>query len=498
MKVASDVSDIITLKPDPGLVNSLGSHHTIQTALADLIDNCIDAEASRVAVRLLTRRDKLVQVEVFDNGKGMNEAIADKAMTLGHQRDYLDGDLGHFGVGLKAASFGQCDILTIWSSAAGCPPVGRRIRKADFSKRFACERLKVSAATAAQGRRNRAIGSRTGTTVVWTSLHSTYQGNSEPDAQKWMAETERSLRSHLGLTFHRWIQSNRVTIEILVADVNATSQAIAIPVDPVDPFGYLASGYPGYPKTLIAKAGPHTLPLQCHIWPARTDIPGFRLNGRSGEKFQGLFVYRNDRLLNAGGWLGTASSSRQRQLARVVIDDASAFPTFFRMNPEKNEVQPEEPFRSALARAKAADGTTFDGLLAEAERMYRDTRQAGRRRSVISPGRGFAPELRKHIRTEVPFIKSESLDIRWRNLRRGQFMSVNHSQQTLWINQKYRHLIAPNGSLNDAPLVKALLFLLTHELFEGERLGPKHKDDLALWQSILGAAAELEAVMRDE
>lgn len=502
MKALSDVSDVITLKPDPGLVKSLGSHHTIETAIADLVDNSIDAEATLVVIRLLTKHDKLVQVEVFDNGTGMSEAVADKAMTLGHQRQYVDGDLGHFGVGLKAASFGQCDVLTVWSSAEGHLPVGRRIRKADFSKRFACERLTLDAATKAQGRRNRVIKSKTGSTVIWTALHDTYKGSSETDAQVWMAETERSLRSHLGLTFHRWIQSGRVAIEILVADINATSRSVATPVDAVDPFGYTSSGCPGYPKTLVADAGQHTLTLKCHIWPARTDIPGFRINATSGEKFQGLFVYRNDRLLNAGGWLGTSTWSRQRQLARVVIDDPGAFPTFFGINPEKNKVKPQEGSHAVVARAKGPDGTTFDDFLAQAETMYQENRRAGKRRSVITPGRGFAPELRKHIGSELKFIKSKSLDIRWKNLPKGEFISVDHNpytlDHTLWLNQKYRHLVVPNGSFNDAPLMKAMLFLLTSDLFDGERLGSKDKDNLALWQSILGAAAELEAEMRGE
>ena len=50
--------------------------------------------------------------------------------------------------------------------------------------------------------------------------------------------------------------------------------------------------------------------------------------------------------------------------------------------------------------------------------------------------------------------------------------------------------------LNDAPVLKALMFLLTHDIFEGTNFGPKDKDDVALWQAILGAAAEAEAKMR--
>ena len=57
----------------------MGTHHTFESAIADLVDNCIDAEATRVSVRLLTKDDRLVQVEVVDNGKGMDADRADKA-----------------------------------------------------------------------------------------------------------------------------------------------------------------------------------------------------------------------------------------------------------------------------------------------------------------------------------------------------------------------------------------------------------------------------------
>ena len=48
-------------------------------------------------------------------------------------------DEGHFGMGLKAASFGHADVLTVWSSTEAGQPVGRRIRRSDFSKDFTCE-----------------------------------------------------------------------------------------------------------------------------------------------------------------------------------------------------------------------------------------------------------------------------------------------------------------------------------------------------------------------
>src|SRR3954470_13757794 len=95
----SDVVDTVRLEPDPGLVKSLGTHHTFESAIADLVDNCLDAEATRISIRLLTEDDRLVQVEVVDNGNGMDAAAADDAMTLGLRREYGDNYLGHYGIG---------------------------------------------------------------------------------------------------------------------------------------------------------------------------------------------------------------------------------------------------------------------------------------------------------------------------------------------------------------------------------------------------------------
>ncbi|GAB2534498.1 ATP-binding protein [Nocardia heshunensis] len=498
MVVETDVVDIIRLEPDAGLVKSLGAHHTFKSAIADLVDNCMDAEATRISIRLLTKNDRLVQVEVVDNGKGMDATVADRAMTLGLQRDYCDNDLGHFGVGLKAASFSRSDVLTVWSSKRGAVPIGRRIRRADFSKDFSCERLSEVAAAAAQEKRRRMIDSPWGTTVVWSELRSTYRGANIEEARTWMAETERTLCSHLGVTFHRLIEKNALEIDILVDELAQADEAIGAPVKAIDPFGYASSGRSGYPKTIVASAGDQQVSLRCCVWPAKTDIPGFRIEGKPGEMFQGFYIYRRDRLLQVGGWSDVANPSRQRQLARVIIDDASAIGTLLTMNPEKAGLRFEPRFRDALGRAAAKDGTTFDQFLADAEDTYKTgNKKMSKRQPVITPGKGFAPAVRKQITTELGVKKFDTLDVRWTRLAQGQFFDIDFIDSTLLLNQRYRHLLAPNGgSLNDAPLVKALMFLLTHQIFEGSYLGSKDKDNVALWSAILGAAVEVEAEMR--
>jgi len=494
----NDVVERIQLAPDAGLVKSLGAHHTLQSALADLVDNSIDARATRVSIRLLTHEERLIQVEVLDNGDGMDVAGITAAMTIGHQREYVETDLGHFGMGLKAASFGHSNVLTVWSAKSGAPPVGRRIRRTDFSKDFSCEVLTVDSAMRAGTHREVLLGGAEGTSIIWTDVRNTYRGRSAGEARLWLTNAEHGLRSHLGVVFHRLIANGRLTIDVLVDEVHDCADAIGLPVRPIDPFGYATSGHPRYPKQLLAPAGDHTVQLMCHIWPAKSDITGFRIGGKPGEQFQGFYIYRNDRLLQAGGWSDTANAGPARQLARVVLDDATAIGSFVTMNPEKHGLKFEPVFHEAISHARASDGTTFDGFIGDAEATFAESnRRRRQRKPAIAPDKGFAPGLRKAIRHELPMIEGDSVRLQWRRMPEGEFLDVDLPTKTLWLNSRYRQLFAPEGgSLNDAPVMKALLYLLSHNVFEGQHLGAKDKDDIALWKSVLGAAVLAEERQR--
>jgi hypothetical protein len=495
----SDVVERIRLAPDAGLVKSLGANHTLESAIADIVDNCVDAEASDVSVRLLTDHDRLVQIEVVDNGRGMNDDAATAAMTIGHQREYVETDLGHFGMGLKAASFAHCDVLTVWSKTAADVPVGRRIRRADFSRDFSCEVLATDRAAAAAVERAKVFGSKAGTSVVWSDLRNTYRGKNEAEAREWIANAEQSLRSHLGLVFHRLIEDGRLSIEVLADEHKYVTSAVGVPVTPIDPFGYANSGRPGYPKKLVARGAGKSVDLTCHVWPPKSDVTGFRIGGKPGEHYQGFFIYRNDRLLQAGGWSDVAMPSPSRQLARIVLDGVSAIGSFVTMNPEKHGLKFEPVFHDAIGQATAADGTTFDEFLTDAESVYVDSKKRNRsRKPAIAPDKGFAPKLRRIIGRELPMIDGEALRLQWRKMPEGEFLDIAYADRILWLNSRYRTLFAPEGgSLNDAPVMKALLYLLTHHVFEGQYLGTKDRDEIALWKSVLGAAAVAEQQSRE-
>src|SRR5690348_4473333 len=97
----------VVLPPAPRALEALGRHHTLEAALAELVDNSIDAGASHALIRFVQRAGRLEQLVVVDDGCGMDNTAIDVAMTVGGERGYHGSEIGRFGFGLKAASFSQ-------------------------------------------------------------------------------------------------------------------------------------------------------------------------------------------------------------------------------------------------------------------------------------------------------------------------------------------------------------------------------------------------------
>src|SRR2546426_1291593 len=81
-------------------------------AVADLVDNSVEAGASLAAVDVEFDGDDS-WVRIADNGKGMTPDELREAMRYGAERAYDEEDLGKFGLGLKTASMSQCQRLSV-------------------------------------------------------------------------------------------------------------------------------------------------------------------------------------------------------------------------------------------------------------------------------------------------------------------------------------------------------------------------------------------------
>lgn len=96
------------------------SSHTPKSAIADIIDNSIDANASVIDLYFSIRKG-VSQLIIADNGDGMDETTLLKAFRFGDHGEKISGELGRFGVGLKSSAMTLGESFSILTKTSDGP-----------------------------------------------------------------------------------------------------------------------------------------------------------------------------------------------------------------------------------------------------------------------------------------------------------------------------------------------------------------------------------------
>lgn len=487
------------LPPDARYVEALSSQgYGFDVAVADLVDNSIDAGAENVVVHFLRDGDQLVSLVIVDDGKGMDEDQLDVAMTVGGRRGYDKKSLGMFGTGLKSASLSHADSVTVVSRTKRTRPAGRRWLMERAKHGFECDIIDPDyAQDFVDFYQSRPIVFQ-GTIVRWDGVKDFPKHGGGGQTDRYLHRTVNKLGLHLGLYLHRFLARDDFHITISVQDVRTGVEYANYGVESLNPFAYPVSGDPAYPSAFTVDI-PELEPirLDAHVWPPRSPLDEYKAFGTVVER-EGFYFYRNDRLVQAGGWNNFRQPEQHLALARVSVDlpdDPGA--AVFRLTVKKDGVQASPEFVGSLEDAKDARGRTFAQYLVDAERVYREARKhAGvARKSAVPPGRGIDPQVRQVIEDELPVLTHEDpLQFRWQKLSNDKFFEIDQEAHIVLLNQHYRAALlgGRGGSLNDLPMVKSLMYLLMQDAFQRERMGSRLKDNVELWQSVLIAAARAE------
>jgi hypothetical protein len=334
----------VFLPPDPRrLVRILASvGHSLPSAVADIVDNAISADATEIEITFREPdQGRGRWMAITDNGRGMNDEQLAEAMRIGSAMEYEASDLGKYGYGLKGASWSQAETFSVVTRQVGRSPhhlswVAENMSNWEASRDGLQPWMKKEVKLGDQG-----------TCVFWIDMRPPKNVAVFHGVDPYTAEV-RDLERHLGLVFHRFIEGEAKGRKPVVIKING------VPVEPNNPVGHrLTSAYDKKPiKVPTAKEDAY-VNVQAFLLPSeseikelhgddaetiRKDLDRIGMYGRRNES-QGVYVYRNDRLIQWGGWHQMwATSDEKTKLARVVVDFGSVLDDQFSVNISKQKV----------------------------------------------------------------------------------------------------------------------------------------------------------------
>jgi hypothetical protein len=485
-----------SVQPDPHrLLEALRAiGYTLEHAVADIIDNAIDARARNVLVQFHEAKGVVDQIVICDDGDGMSQDKLIEAMRFGSKDKKDPSSLGKYGLGLKLASFSQAETLTVITRRDGVTS-GRRWTPEGIYDNWRLDAISPDEAARWINRRWGALRlDRNGTLVIWSRVDKLHRGGRcaesvEVDAV--VAKSIRSLALHLGLYLHRIIEDGRIAIK-LESDIEGEGTGLPKEVKAVNPFGHPSSGNPKYPKTYrfeIPDAA--VLSLRAHIWPANSLDENFKLGGRANIR-QGFYFYRNDRLIQAGGWNGLRDTEPHLTLARVAVDLPPGMDTLFSLDVKKSGVQPPPVWSDLPRLAVDDDREPFAQFLRDAQQTYRHAEAANPENHPLVPSNGLSAELRKRVREIVApdTRRVREVEFRWSALESGSFFELDREDHVIVLNKAYRRklLARSHGSAADAPVLKLLLFFLFAEDLTSARVSAAQKQRIDMIDQALRLA----------
>ena len=361
--------DFEIANPHPaGTIESLKSlGYSTEAAIADLVDNSIAADAQRVEVTF-TWDGRESWAAVVDDGYGMTERELVTAMTIagrGPGTPRTPRDLGRFGMGLKTASFSQARQLVVTSAPAGGQR-SVRVWDLDLVRRTEQWRLMRSADPADSSLLARLWPGR-GTIVLWRHLHRFDLPGVTADDEttlKHFYDEVRRVEAHLGMVFGRFISGQRG----LKLSVNGN------PVEPWDPFLQHRRFVQRLPVEEIPIAG-HSIRVAGFVLPHLrylSDEDAARAAGPRGWlEQQGFYVYRRDRLILAGDWLGMRGFRKEDKyiLARLAVDIPAELDSEWSIDVRKSTAIPPLAARTHLRRIGARTRAAAAAVLAQRGRV---------------------------------------------------------------------------------------------------------------------------------
>lgn len=360
--------------PNPEyLIKSIAEQgYSLETSLADLMDNSISAGAERIEV-VIDMDSEPFCLFLADDGIGMSEEELKYNMQFPSSSPEInrnEKDLGRFGLGLKTASFSQTRKFTVLSKTKGTNYYFGRTWDVDFLKsngwkiiinsRDEINELLDQYNKLSKGYLNDFEDYEPNTIVIWHGLYkfeNYLEEKNRRDALK--KEITEVTTDYLSLVFHRFMEKSVKPLQIRINNNQ---------IEPFNPFPEEEKDFRQIePKQSQFKSD--VIKIEGFVLPSRTitetrnGLTKWTTRYRGLMDMEGMYVYRADRIILFGGWNGIVKKAPRLQLARLRVDVGNSVDHLLHLNVAKSQIVIPHELRSAFEQY-------IGELKIEAEREY--------------------------------------------------------------------------------------------------------------------------------
>jgi len=303
------------------------------SAICDLIDNSLDAEANNIQINISQVSNEPV-ITIVDDGNGMDERILDEALRLGSLTDRNStSDLGKYGMGLVTASLSiakRTSVLTrsngtLLKSVTDVDEIKKRNEFCKFLGKSSPEDNQQFARFGLKG---------TGTVVELTKCDNLKNLN--------LSVFRNTLRGKLGQIYRYFLQAGK--------KISVNGEAVSSR-DPLmlDEKGTEVFSDETFTLTLTNSEGREIADrMRIRI----VLLPDFGADGnrerKIGQRGQGFYILRNNREIAEGQRLELFTRHNDLNRFRGEIFFSGIFDEFMGVNFTKHDVDPHQAIRDKI------------------------------------------------------------------------------------------------------------------------------------------------------
>jgi hypothetical protein len=299
--------------------------YTPQTAIADIIDNSISANATEIKVTFASQLDESTQVWIADNGDGMDLATLEAAMQIGSSAGLANSSLSVYGMGMKAASMSFSNKFTV---------VTRNKKGETFEASWDLLEqsenpwtIDIGEATGKHSELlDRTANGNPGTLVIWEKADFK---NAILDTRKisgrkpGIRNIEPEIMEYLSMAFHRFLEGKVLAFPNVKMYFN---ENLLVPWNPVAD-EYLSDVWQpvtdDFEVALNIDGNVEMVPysLTTYLLKSRAEYgPKDEDSSKLGMRTQGIYPYRENRLLQYPDWLGVLTFHPDWNSLRAVLE----------------------------------------------------------------------------------------------------------------------------------------------------------------------------------